>query len=98
MWVSYVWATTLAGLAIHPYQSVRRMVMDKPVLLPVALTPVMGLVALFVAGRVGSYVFTLGTIGREIMAIVLGSTLIGILLWQGLILGLIWRFWRARRG
>lgn len=98
LWMSYVWATTLAGLAIHPYQSVKRMVLDKPVLLPVILSPVLGLIALFVVGRVGSYVFTLGTLGREIMALVLGSTLIGILLWQGLLLGLVWRFGRVWRG
>lgn len=96
LWVSYVWATTLAGLAIHPYQSVKRMVLDKPVLLPVILSPVLGLIALFVVGRVGSYVFNLGPIGREIMALVLGSTLIGLLLWQGLLLALMWRFGRAR--
>lgn len=96
LWVSYVWATTLAGLAIHPYQSVKRMVLDKPVLLPVALSPVLGLIALFVVGRVGSYVFTLGPLGREIMALGLGSTLIGLLLWQGLLIGLVWRFGRVR--
>ncbi len=95
VWIGYVWSVTLAGLAIHPYQSVRRMVLDKPILLPVVLSPVIGLVGLFVVGRVGSYVFTLGPLGRELMALVLGSTLIGLLLWQGLLLGLVYRFWRA---
>ncbi len=95
-WMAYVWSVTLAGLAIHPYQSVRRMVLNKPVLLPVALSPVLGLLGLFVTGRVGSYVFTLGSIGREMVAMVLGSTLIGLLLWQGLLLFLVVRFWRAR--
>lgn len=95
-WVTYVWTVTLAGLAIHPYQSVRRMVLDKPILLPVAMSPVIGLVGLFVLGRVGSLVFTLGIVGRELMSLVLGSTLIGLLLWQGLLLFLILRFWRAR--
>ena len=95
-WVAYVWATTLAGLAIHPYQSVKRMVMANNILLPVTLSPILGLVGLFIVGRVGSYAFTLGFWGREIMAAVLGSTLIGLLLWQGLLLALIFRFWRAR--
>lgn len=95
-WVAYVWSVTLAGLAIHPYQSVRRMVIDKPILLPVAMSPLLGLLGLFFVGRVGSYVYTLGTIGRELMALVLGSTLIGLLLWQGLLLVLVLRFWRAR--
>ncbi len=96
LWFSYVWSVTLAGLAIHPYQSVRRMVLDKPILLPVTLSPLLGLVGLFLIGRVGSYAFTLGFIGREVMAGVLGSTLIGLLLWQGLLLVLIIRFWRAK--
>ena len=96
LWMTYVWATTLAGLAIHPYQSIKRMVLNKPILLPVSLSPVIGLIVLFVFGRVGSYVFTLGPIGRELMAMVLGSTLIGLLLWQGLLLALVIRFWRAR--
>lgn len=95
VWVAYVWSTTLAGLAIHPYQSVKRMVLTKPILLPVTLSPGIGLIGLFVLGRVGSYVFTLGPLGREIMALALGSTLIGLLLWQGLLLFLVIRFWRA---
>lgn len=96
LWTAYVWSVTMAGLAIHPYQSVKRMVLNKPILLPVTLSPVIGLVGLFVFGRVGSYVFTLGPLGRELTAVVLGSTLIGLLLWQGLLLALVIRFWRAR--
>lgn len=96
VWVAYVWSVTLAGLAIHPYQSIKRMVLNKPILLPVAMSPVIGLLALFFVGRVGSFFFTLGPIGRELTALVLGSTLIGLLLWQGLLLALVFRFWRAR--
>ena len=96
IWISYVWGTTLAGLAIDPYQSIRRIVLGKKILLPVTLSPLIGLIVLFVAGRMGSYVFTLGTIGRELVALVLGSTLIGLLMWQGLLLLLVLRFWRAR--
>ena len=96
LWMTYVWATTLDGLAMHPYQSIKRMVLNKPILLPVFLSPVIGLIGLFVVGRVGSYIFTLGVIGRELMAMMLGATLIGLLLWQGLLLALVIRFWRAR--
>lgn len=96
VWIAYVWATTVAGLTIHPYQSIKRIVMDKPILLPVAMSPVLGLIVLFVIGRLGSYIFTLGTIGREFMALILGSTLIGLLMWQGLLMFLVVRFWRAR--
>lgn len=94
--MSYVWGTTLAGLAIHPYQSIRRIVLTKRVLLPVTLSPFIGLISLFVVGRVGSYFFTLGSLGRELIALFLGSTLIGLLMWQGLLLMLVLRFWRAR--
>ena len=96
VWVAYVWSVTLAGLAIHPYQSVKRMVFNRPILLPVTTSPVIGLLALFFVGRVGSFFFTLGPIGRELMAMALGSTLIGLLLWQGLLLVLIFRFWRVK--
>ncbi len=96
LWMSYVWGTTLAGLAVHPYQSTRRMVLNKPILLPVVLSPVLGLIGLAVVGRVGSYIFTFVGWSREIMALILGSTLIGLLLWQGLLLALVYRFWRAR--
>ena len=91
-----MWSVTLAGLAIHPYQSVKRMVLNKPILLPVAFSPVLGLLGLFFVGRIFSYVFTLGPVGRELTALVLGSTLIGLLLWQALLLVLVFRFWRAR--
>jgi len=96
LWMAYVWATTMAGLAIHPYQSIKRMVFNKPILLPITLSPVIALIVLFIVGRVGSYIFTLGNLSREIMAMLLGSTLIGLLLWQGLLVALVYRFWRAR--
>ena len=96
MWIAYVWATTLAGLAIHPYRSVRRIVLTDRVLLPVTISPLIGLVMLLAVGRAGSYALELGHRGRELAALVLGSTLFGMLLWQGLILVLIFRFWRAR--
>lgn len=86
----------LGGLALHPYKSIRRMVLSDNVLLPVTFSPVFGLIVLFVVGRVGSFVFTLGPIGREMMAFSLGTTLIGLLLWQVLLILLIVRFWRAR--
>jgi len=93
---SYVWATTLAGLAVHPYKSVKKMVFREHFLLPVTLSPAIGLVVLFVIGRVGSRVMNLTGLMREAVAAILGTMLIGLLLWQGLILVLVWRFNRAR--
>lgn len=95
-YISYVWMTTLAGLAIHPYKSVKKMVMSERVLLPVVMSPVMGLVGLFVVGRVGSYAMNLTGLMREGMAMMLGVILIGLLMWQGLLVALVVRFWRAR--
>lgn len=96
IWAGYVWMTTLAGLAIHPYKSVKRMVFGEQILLPVIMSPVMGLAGLFVVGRVGSYVLNVGGLYREVMALFLGSTLIGLLMWQTLLVALVYRFWRAR--
>lgn len=95
-WIAYVWMTTWAGLAIHPYQSIRRMVLGDRILLPVTVSPILLLFLLFVVGRVGSIFFVLGQTGKEMVAFVLGSTLIGLLLWQGLLLALVYRFWKAR--
>ena len=95
-WIAYVWMTTWAGLAIHPYQSIRRIVLGDKILLPVTISPTLLLILLFVVGRVGSAVFTLGLIGKEVVAFILGGALIGLLLWQGLLLALVYRFWKAR--
>ena len=95
-WIAYVWMSCWAGLAIHPYQSVKRMVMGDKILLPVTLSPVLLLLLLLLVGRVGSHFFTLAGWGREGMAFLLGSTLIGLLLWQGLLLALVYRFWRVK--
>ena len=99
VWLGYVWIKTMAGLAIHPYKSIKRMVWYKSerVLLPVVLSPTVLLVGLMVVGRIGSYMFELSGWQRELVAGVLGISLIGLLLWQGLVVGLVWRFWRARK-
>ncbi len=96
MWGSYVWATTMAGLAVHPYKSVKSIVIREHLLLPVTLSPIIGLAILFVVGRVGSRVMNLTGMMREIMAATLGTILIGLLLWQALLLILVWRFWRVK--
>ncbi len=97
IFVSYVWITTLAGLAIHPYKSVKQMVFDrtKRILLPVVLSPTIGIATLFVAGRVGSSIFELTGVAREVVAFVLGWGLLGLVLWQILMLLLVLRFARA---
>lgn len=95
MWIAYVWMKTMAGLAIHPYKSIRRMVFTDKILLPVVLSPIVGVMGLLVVGRVGSRVINLSGLWREGMAMMLGSTLIGLIMWQALLLGLVMRFRRA---
>lgn len=95
-YISYVWMTTLAGLAIHPYKSVKKMVLSQRILLPVAMSPLMGLVGLLLVGRVGSYAMNLSGVAREMVAAILGVSLIGLVMWQVLLLALVVRFWPAQ--
>ena len=91
IFIAYVWTKTLLGLTIRPYKSVREINRNK-VLTPVLFSPAIGLVILFVLGRMGSFVFELDGFERTIMAIVLSTGLISILLWQGLLLYLFLSF------
>ena len=95
--ISYVWATTLMGLAIHPYQSVRRMVFEKEkrIFLPVVLSPFGTILTFLVIGRVGSYFLNISGVYREVMAGMLGWSLIGLVLWQLLMIMLVVRFIRG---
>ena len=96
IFIAYVWTKTLLGLTIRPYKSVREINRNK-VLTPVLFSPVIGLVILFVLGRMGSFVFELDGFERTIMAIILSTGLISILLWQGLLLYLFLSFHLALR-
>lgn len=96
IFIAYVWTKTLLGLAIRPYKSVRE-INRRKVLTPVLLSPIIGLVVLFVLGRMATYVLELGSFGREVMAIVLSTGLISILLWQILLLYLFFSFRQALR-
>lgn len=97
LFVSYVWVTTLVGLAIHPYQSVRRMVFEKEkrILLPVVMSPLGVIIIFLFTGRVGSYFLNISGIYREIVSGLLGWSLIGLLLWQVLMIILVVRFVRG---
>jgi hypothetical protein len=96
IFIAYVWTKTLLGLTIRPYKSVREINRNK-VLTPVLFSPIIGLIVLFVFGRMATYVLELGDFGRTVMAIVLSTGLISILLWQGLLLYLFFSFRKALR-
>ena len=100
LFIGYVWVTTLAGLAIHPYKSVRGMVQEEKrrILLPVLLTPTMVIIVMLFVGRVGSYFFNVGEVRREILAFMLGSLSVGLFVWQVMMGYLVYRFSRIGEG
>lgn len=94
LFIGYVWITTLAGLAIHPYKSIRGMVGDNPrrILLPVVLTPAVSILIMLVVGRLGSYVFDVNGLKREVMSLLLGIVSLSFFMWQILMIYLVFRF------
>jgi hypothetical protein len=97
IFVAYVWTKTLLGLSFHPFSTVRE-VTRRPVLLPVVFSPIIGLFTLFILGRIAALLITTYGLSRELIALALSTALIGIVLWQLLLLYLLvsflLAFWR----
>jgi hypothetical protein len=91
IFVAYVWTKTLLGLTFHPFLTIRQ-VTRRPVLLPVILTPIIGLTAFFVFGRIGAILVDFYGISRTAISIFLSTFLISILLWQALLIYLLVNF------
>lgn len=91
IFIAYVWTKTLLGLTFHPFMYVRE-VTRKPVLFPVIFSPLIGLLTLFVFGRIAALLVTVYGIKRELIAIFLSTTLLSILFWQALLLYLLGSF------
>lgn len=91
IYVAYVWTKTLLGLTFHPYNSVRETV-RRPVLLPVIISPLIGLGVLLIVGKLTSLLITVYDLKRELIGIVLSTTLISIVFWQLLLLYLLISF------
>jgi hypothetical protein len=85
IFVAYVWTKTLLGLSFHPFSTTRE-VTRRPVLLPVIFSPIIGLLALFLLGRIAALLITTYGPSRELISLTLSTALIGILLWQLLLL------------
>ncbi len=85
---AYIWTKTLLGLTFHPLMTIRQ-VTRRPVLLPIIFSPIIGLAAFFVFGRIGAFLLDFYGLRREIIAIFLSTTLISILLWQALLIYLL---------
>ena len=94
IFVAYVWTKTLLGLSLHPFSTVRE-VTRRPVLLPVIFSPIIGLFTLFILGRIGALLITTYGLSREVIALALSCALIGIILWQLLLVYLLLSFLAA---
>lgn len=95
IYIAYVWTKILIGLTANPYKFVKETV-NRPVLLPVIISPILGLIIILIAGKISSqFIFIFG-INREIMGLILSTILISIILWQILIFYLLINFLYAR--
>lgn len=92
----YIWFTTLYGLIFHPYfsmLSIRR----RPVLFPIMFTPAIGLLVLFIMGRIAKLLIIVYGLKRDVIAIFLSTTLLSVLLWQLLLIYFLVIFLKTRQ-
>jgi len=96
VYIGYYWTKTLIGLTFHPYFSVRE-TLRRPILLPVLFVPFLGIIFLFIAGKIGSlFIFIHGDL-RGVVALFLSTALFTIVFWQLLLLYLLGSFILARK-
>ena len=88
IFIIYVWIKTLSGLIIHPFISIREII-RRPVLTPVIFSPFLGLILLFLLGRIAALFIPISGIKRQIISIILSTSLISITLWQILLIYLL---------
>lgn len=92
----YTWGRILYGLILHPYKTIREIV-RKPVFIPVALSPLLGIGVLFFLGRAGAFLIDIYGIKRDVIAMVLSTSLFSLVLWQLFLLYLLISLISARR-
>lgn len=78
-------------MTLHPFTTIRQ-VTRRPVLLPVIFSPIIGLTAFFVFGRIGAFLLDFYGLRREVISMFLSTALISILLWQALLIYLLISF------
>ena len=88
---AYIWTETLLGLTFHPFMATKQVV-RRPILLPTIFSPIIGLAALFIFGRIGAFLLDFYGMNRTAIAIFLSTVLMSILFWQALIIYLIVNF------
>ncbi|OGH20097.1 MAG: hypothetical protein A3D74_03375 [Candidatus Levybacteria bacterium RIFCSPHIGHO2_02_FULL_37_13] len=91
IFTAYIWTKTLLGLTFNPFTTVKQ-VTRRPVLLPTIFSPFIGLILFFVFGRIGAFLISVYGLKRELIALILSTTLISILLWQTLLIYLLASF------
>ena len=91
IFTGYIWTKTLLGLTFHPFTTIRQ-VTRRPVLLPVILTPIIGLISFFIFGRIGAFLVDFYGISRTAISIFLSTFLMSILFWQALLIYLLLNF------
>ena len=100
IFIAYIWTKTLLGITFHPFSTIKQ-VTRRPVLLPIIFSPFIGLLILFILGRIGSFLIDIYALKLELIAMFLGTALISILLWQALLIYLLISFllalWRKQK-
>lgn len=95
IYIAYVWTKIVLGLTVNPYKFVKETI-NRPILLPVIVSPILGLLILLVASGISSrIIFVYGT-QREMLGLILSTVLIAIILWQLLIFYLLGNFLYAK--
>lgn len=80
----YTWGRVLYGLIFHPYKTVREII-RRPVLVPVAISPLLSLLLLFILGKIGYLLIDLYGLQRNFVAIFLGGSFFALVFWQAFI-------------
>lgn len=81
----------LVKLTTEPFISVRQ-ITRRTILLPVIFSPIIGLVVLFTLGRFSSLLINVYGFERSLIALFLSTVLISFVLWQLLLLYLLFSF------
>ena len=93
--VVYQLGRVTLGLAVHPYRTMRGVVRDKWEW-PLVMIPGGLLIVGMVGGRVGARLIDIPEWGRTEVAVVLATVMVGLMMWQGVVGYLWWRFSRIR--
>lgn len=91
IYITFIFTKTLLGLTLHPYKSTVE-ALRRPILLPVVLTPFVGIIILFIAAKAASLYIVVYGLKREAIAMFLSTTLISIIFWQALLIYLLISF------